>query len=280
MPNLTKKDAQFHTERIIDQLHRFGTAVSMDQRYQEAFPARGVQFCEDFYQGLDACDVVVAVGGDGTIIHAAKHAAMAGKPVLGINVGRLGFVAGLEVDELEKLEQLVSGRYAVENRILLQVDSVLGGLHQTYYALNDAVIARGSLSRILDFKVLFNSSNMCDYRADGLIFSTPTGSTAYSLSAGGPVIDPSMECILLTPICPHSLLARTVVFGGDAVLEIHAVRDADSEIFLTVDGERAVPVPDCCSIYIKRSGYRAQIIKLKQNNFYEVLNQKLAERRS
>ena len=142
------------------------------------------------------------------------------------------------------------------------------------------MIARGSLSRILDFKVLFNSSNMCGYRADGLIFSTPTGSTAYSLSAGGPVIDPSMECILLTPICPHSLFARTVVFGGDAVLEVHAVRDADSEIFLTVDGERAVPVPDCCSIYIKRSGYRAQIIKLKQNNFYEVLNQKLAERRS
>ena len=121
---------------------------------------------------------------------------------------------------------------------------------------------------------------MCGYRADGLIFSTPTGSTAYSLSAGGPVIDPSMECILLTPICPHSLFARTVVFGGDAVLEAHAVRDEDSEVFLTVDGERALPVPDQCAIYIRRSGYRAQIIKLKQNNFYEVLNQKLAERRS
>ena len=280
MPNLTKRNAPFHTKRIVGQLHRFGMEVSMDCRYRMDFPESGVQFCEDFYQGLAACDIVVAVGGDGTIIHAAKHAAMAGKPVLGINVGRLGFVAGLGADELEKLEGLVTGKYAVENRMLLQVDTVLDGAHQTYYALNDAVISRGSLSRILDFKVLFNSANMCGYRADGLIFSTPTGSTAYSLSAGGPVIDPSMECILLTPICPHSLFARTVVFGGDAVLEAHAVRDEDSEVFLTVDGERALPVPDRCAIYIRRSGYRAQIIKLKQNNFYEVLNQKLAERRS
>ena len=114
MPNLTKRNALFHTERIVGQLHRFGMEVSMDCRYRMDFPESGVQFCEDFYQGLAACDIVVAVGGDGTIIHAAKHAAMAGKPVLGINVGRLGFVAGLEADELEKLEGLVTGKYAVE----------------------------------------------------------------------------------------------------------------------------------------------------------------------
>lgn len=280
MPNLTKQDAQMHTGRIVDQLNRYGASVSMDQRYQSAFPGREIHFWPDFYQGLRDCDVVVAVGGDGTIIHAAKHAAMADKPVLGINVGRLGFVAGLEMDELEKLEALVNGHYTVDFRMMLRAEIDVAGSSQTYYALNDAVIARGSLSRILDFKVLFNDSNMCDYRADGLIFSTPTGSTAYSLSAGGPVVDPSMECILLTPICPHSLFARTVVFNGSANLEAHAARDADSEIFLTVDGESAIPVPDNSIIRIRRARQVAWIIKLKQNNFYEVLNQKLAERRS
>lgn len=252
----------------------------MDCRYRMDFPESGVQFCEDFYQGLAACDIVVAVGGDGTIIHAAKHAAMAGKPVLGINVGRLGFVAGLEADELEKLEGLVTGKYAVENRMLLQVDTALDDVHQTYYALNDAVISRGSLSRILDFKVLFNSANMCGYRADGLIFSTPTGSTAYSLSAGGPVIDPSMECILLTPICPHSLFARSYIFDEKARLSIRAgVMDGEADVLLTVDGESGIAVPAGETISVTRCDADACLIKIKQMSFYDVLGKKLVDRR-
>ena len=280
MPNMTKRDAQLHTERIVDRLHHCGAAVSMDARYESVFPNRSIGFYQDFYEGLQKCDLVIAVGGDGTIIHAAKHAAMTSKPVLGINVGRLGFMAGLEVNELEKLDDLAAGRYSLEERLMLQVDLIHKDTRSTYFALNDAVISRGSLSRILDFKVLFNHSDMCDYRADGLIFSTPTGSTAYSLSAGGPVVDPSMECILLTPICPHALFARSVVFHQDAELEVYATCGEDSEIFLTVDGEAAVPVSKDGLLCIQRAAYVAQIVRLKQNNFYEVLNQKLAERRS
>ena len=135
--------------------------------------------------------------------------------------------------------------------MLLQVDTALDDVHQTYYALNDAVISRGSLSRILDFKVLFNSANMCGYRADGLIFPRRPGPPPTRFR-GWARDRPKHGVYLLTPICPHSLFARTVVFGGDAVLEAHAVRDEDSEVFLTVDGERALPVPDRCAIYIRR----------------------------
>ncbi|WP_050698137.1 NAD(+)/NADH kinase [Anaeromassilibacillus senegalensis] len=279
IPNLTKNNAQLHTVRVVNQLRQYGASVTMKSEHQDDFPGCPITFAPDFFQALQECDVVLAIGGDGTIIHAAKHAAMTNKPVLGINVGRLGFVAGLEVDELEKLENLVEGDYSLEERMMLQISLNQSEELRTFYALNDAVISRGSLSRILDLKVLFNHSNMCDYRADGLIFATPTGSTAYSLSAGGPVIDPSMNCILLSPICPHSLFTRTVVFGEDAKLEVLPSRDSESEIFLTIDGETAVPVGDRCPICISRAAYTAQIIKLKPSNFYEVVNEKLAERR-
>ena len=278
MPNLTKRNAPFHTKRIVGQLHRFGMEVSMDCRYRMDFPESGVQFCEDFYQGLAVCDIVVAVGGDGTIIHAAKHAAMAGKPVLGINVGRLGFVAGLEADELEKLEGLVTGKYAVENRMLLQVDTVLDGAHQTYYALNDAVISRGSLSRILDFKVLFNSANMCGYRADGLIFSTPTGSTAYSLSAGGPVIEPNMDCLVYTPICPHSLFNRSIIFGTKSQLLVDIPANI-GRLYLAVDGETPLEVFTKDKLRFFPSDRFARFIRLGGYDFYDILNQKIIETR-
>ena len=152
-----------------------------------------------------------------------------------------GYVAGLEVDELDRLRDLVQGNYQIENRMMLNISLFRDGKPVFYRALNDIVIARGALSRILDFGVSFNGNNICSYRADGLIFSTPTGSTAYSLAAGGPVIDPSMECIILTPICPHALFTRTVVFNPDAKLSVHARPNTDSEIFLTVDGENSLP---------------------------------------
>ncbi|NLJ31796.1 MAG: NAD(+)/NADH kinase [Clostridiales bacterium] len=280
MPNLGKKDAAFHTGNVIDKLHEFGADVLMKQSFQNAFPRCGVIFYSDFSRMMSDCDAVIAVGGDGTIIHCARHAAAVEKPILGINVGRLGFVAGLEANELDRLQQLVGSQYLVEERMMLEVRLETGGGVQVYRALNDAVLARGALSRILDFKVNFNDANVCDYRADGLILATPTGSTAYSLSAGGPVIDPSIQCILLSPICPHSLLTRSVVFGPDARLSVQASSSYDSEIFLTVDGETSVQIQDGQKIDFYRSPQAAKIIKLKQDNFYEIVNAKLAERRN
>lgn len=280
MPNLSKNNAVFHTTKVIQKLLDLGAKVLMKSVFCSQFHEYNVTFYEDFSGLIQDCDVVIAVGGDGTIIHCARHAAVLGKPILGINVGRLGFVAELETDELDTLSKLVNRDFTVENRMMLEVKVEIDGKINTYLALNDAVLARGALSRILDLKVNFNNTNVCDYRADGLIVSTPTGSTAYSLSAGGPVIDPSINCILLSPICPHSLMTRSVVFGPDANLSVQASSNYDSEIFLTIDGETSIQIKDSQKIEFCCSSQAARIIKLKQDNFYEILNAKLAEGRN
>ena len=218
-----------------------------------------------------------AVGGDGTIIQVAKGAAQYGKAVLGINVGRLGFVATLERHELDQLEKLVQGAYTVEKRMMLDVS--IGGEERHYSVLNDAVLSRGTYSHILDLEVLLNNESICNYRADGLIVSTPTGSTAYFLSAGGPVVDPSLDCIGLVPICPHSLFTRPVVFGGEATLCARAHCGSEEEILLSLDGETILPIHSAVPVTIRRSPLTAGIIRLNHKNFYQVVNDKLAERR-
>jgi Predicted sugar kinase len=280
VPNLSKQNAQYHTVKVIEKLRKLGTEVFIMSDYKNIFTGCEVQFYDNFKEMLKDCDILIAVGGDGTIIHCARHAAEAEKPILGINVGRVGFVASLETDELEKLKRLVDGDYKIESRMMLNVKFESDGQQTTYCALNDAVISRGSLSRMLDLKVRFNDTNVCDYHADGLIVSTPTGSTAYSLSTGGPVIDPSTSCILLSPICPHSLFTRSVVFGPDARLCVQASSKYDCEIFLIIDGETYIKVRENQKIEFSRSNQAVRIIKLKDDSFYEIVNEKLAEGRN
>lgn len=280
IPNLSKHNAQLYTTEVVETLQKYKVLVCMKYDLKDHFQNASILFYDDFSAMMAESDMVIAVGGDGTIIHCARHAASAEKPILGINVGRLGFVAGLETDELDKLKNLVDGNYTIENRMMLEVRLENDGKQETHYALNDAVLARGSLSKILDLRVNFNDKNVCEYRADGLIIATPTGSTAYSLSAGGPVIDPSISCILLSPICPHSLLTRSVVFGPDARLSVFASSSYESEIFLTIDGDTSIQITDKQKIEFCRAKRSARIIKLKNNNFYEIVNEKLAERRN
>lgn len=280
LPNLTKKDAHRHTLAVLKKLRELGAGLWMHHVLKEDFAGTPVRFFSDFFQMIEECDMVIAIGGDGTIIHAARHAAAAKKPILGVNVGRVGFVAGLETNELDALEGLFTGKFTIDERMMLEIRLQTERDVQVFYALNDAVVARGSLSRILDFQVLLDSANVCHYRADGLILATPTGSTAYSLSAGGPVIDPSMQCILLTPICPHSLFTRTVVFGADSLLEVLAWPGAEGECFLTVDGETSIQItPQMRGLSFCRAERSARVIQLKHNNFYDVVNRKLTERR-
>ena len=279
LPNLTKRDAKMRTTIIANRLTQLGARVMMHAAMKPYFAGADILFYNDLEDLLIDCDVVIPVGGDGTIIHTARQAAEKGKPVLGINVGRVGYVAGLEVDELDRLRDLVQGNYQIENRMMLNISLFRDGKPVFYRALNDIVIARGALSRILDFSGSFNGNNICSYRADGLIFSTPTGSTAYSLAAGGPVIDPSMECIILTPICPHALFTRTVVFNPDAKLSVHARPNTDSEIFLTVDGENSLQIQPGEMMTVRRSSLSVGLIQLKKRDFYEVVTEKLAGRR-
>lgn len=280
VPNLSKQNAQYHTVKVIEKLRELGSEVFIMSKYKNIFTDCEVQFYDNFKTMLKDCDILIAVGGDGTIIHCARHAAEANKPILGINVGRVGFVASLETNELEKLNQLVAGDYKIESRMMLDITFEADGRQTTYCALNDAVISRDSLSRMLDLQVHFNDTNVCNYHADGLIVSTPTGSTAYSLSTGGPVIDPSINCILLSPICPHSLFTRSVVFGSDAKLYVQASSKYECEIYLIIDGETYIKIQKDQKIEFSRSDQAVQIIKLKDDSFYEIMNKKLAEGRN
>ncbi|MBE6753277.1 MAG: NAD(+)/NADH kinase [Ruminococcaceae bacterium] len=224
------------------------------------------------------CDAVVVLGGDGTIIHAAKQAAkIAGKPVLGINVGRLGFTAGLERTELPLIRKLITEEYTTEKRMMLEVCVTDNEGRELYrsLALNDAVIARGALPHIIDLRTYRNDRLAMDFRADGVIVSTPTGSTAYSLSAGGPAIDPTVKCIMLTPVCAHSLYTRPIIFSENTEITIEVVRtEGDIAAYLTVDGEQSITLKKGSRVSIREAEMTADFIVIKKQCFTEILQQK------
>ncbi len=280
LPNLSRNRAQYYTARLVEKLKKSGSSIFMSSRFAEDFHGCGVRFFDDFDEMVRLCDLLVAVGGDGTIIHCARHAAAFDKPVLGVNVGRLGFLAELETDEFDELGRLADGDFRVEERMMLEVRFEENGAVKTCAALNDAVLSRSALSPMPDFKVAFNGQTVCDYRGDGLIVATPTGSTAYSLSAGGPIIDPQLSCILLSPVCSHSLLTRPVVFGPDAKLSVRTFFRAESAAYLTVDGEMSVKVDSSRKIDFCRSEKTVKIVRLKDHNFYDIVNQKLGDGRN
>ncbi len=226
-----------------------------------------------------SCDFVIIIGGDGTIIHNAKRAAEYGKPILGINTGRLGFMAGLEVNELSKLSALKSGSYETESRMMLDVEVIGAERSIRCLALNDIVIAKSVTSRIIDISVSVGGAAMSMYRSDGLIVSTPTGSTAYAISAGGPVIDPLIESIMITPICPHSLFSRSILLNHNSVLDITYDMRPGCEVYLTIDGEESDQLIGGERIRITKSKDKAvKLIKIKNDSFYHVFKSKMKDR--
>ena len=240
-------------------------------------PLEGTQVMETAQDIIRECDIAVTVGGDGTIIHKAKYAALYNKPLLGINLGRIGFVANIEPDEIEELKKLITGGYRIQRRMLLDIRVLKEGDEQSFTAVNDAVLHRDSLHNVVDINVALNDEKIISYRADGMLFSTPTGSTAYSFSAGGPVVQPDMRCILLSPVCPHALSSRQVVFGEDAVLSARVRLRTDVRCYLTIDGQHHIPISSDDKITVRKSPLELQLIILKEKNFYTLLNEKLKE---
>lgn len=221
----------------------------------------------------------IALGGDGTLIRTAKQLLPFQIPLLGINAGRLGFLAGLEADELERLTALTAGEYQIERRMLLSLTlQKASGNAESYTAFNDIVISRGALSRIVDVTVFCDDHFVGSYRADGILFATPTGSTAYSLSAGGPIVDPSIDGIIMTPICPHSLLSRTVMFDVSHRLKISVGDVRKKECFITVDGHLGIPVGENDVLLIEKSPLTVPLIHLGKHNFYEIIKDKFIDR--
>lgn len=279
IPNLSKKNADVYTSKVIKKIFSLNAEVLMLSDKQKFFNDRKIKYYSNIGNLIFNCDIVITIGGDGTIIHKAKHAARFSKPILGINLGKIGFVAGIEPTEIDKLEQLIKGEYTVEKRMMLSVNVKKGETTRKFYALNDVVITKGVYSGLVNLNVTLNNDEITKYVADGIILATPTGSTAYSLSAGGPVIEPSMKCILLTPICQHSMFSRPVIFEENSKINITAKTREKDESVLSIDGGRPIIVSDRDLVSVEAAKMTVSLIKLKNQNFYKVLNSKLSERR-
>ena len=269
-PNPVKKLAPARAQEAIAVLQDSGCeAVMVDGLYEEG-PARQAAL-----KIMAGCDALVAVGGDGTVICAAKLAAGLDIPLLGINAGKLGFTTGIEADELALLAQLAEGGWQEEHRTMLGVTLEGQSGSQCFLALNDAVVS-AELAKIIEYKMAIGHNTGYVYRADGFLVATPTGSTAYSLSGGGPVVEPTLNCMIYTPICPHSLSDRSVVFAPDTLLTVEIPRNR-SRVYLTVDG--AIPVELKAGDRLTFGGTKsfARFIKLTNRYFYDILNKKLLE---
>ena len=225
---------------------------------------------------LASLDVLLVLGGDGTLLRAARKAAQHDLPLLGVNVGHLGFLTELETDNLElALAAIINKEYKIEERMLISSRVIREQqVVASYHALNDAVIARGTFARIIQLQTFVDEQPVVNYQADGLIVATPTGSTAYSLSAGGPIVEPQVECLIITPICPHTLAARSVVVSHDSVVKV-LIEATHKDIMLTIDGQIGFPLQSRDVIEVVKADIKAKFVKLHGRNFFTILNNRL-----
>mgnify|MGYP000128285470 FL=1 len=221
-------------------------------------------------------ELVIVLGGDGFMLEAARRAAPLGIPILGINMGRVGYMTELEMDELALLDRIFTGESYLDERAMLRVEICTPGGQEKFsaHALNDVVIANGSTARIVDLELYDREMLVDTYRADGLVISTPTGSTAYSLSAGGPIIDPKLSCFCVTPICPHSLSARPLIFPDTAQLRVKNICTREKLLHLTVDGRATFDLFLGDVVTITRATLTAKLLRLKHEDFYYKIRMK------
>lgn len=225
---------------------------------------------------LPTADLLICFGGDGTILHAARDATRCGVPILGVNTGSVGFMAELERGELPLLTPLAHGMYTVEERMMLDVRVLRGG--KVVYedsALNDAVISKGSMARVAEMEVLADRVKVTGLTGDGVIVATPTGSTAYSMSAGGPIVEPTSKSIIVTPVCAHQLAARAMVLAPERVVTVQLPRGNRKYLYLSVDGGKAVRLTGSDRVEISQGVRSTQLVRLADRSFYQVINQKL-----
>ncbi|HUI53845.1 MAG TPA: NAD(+)/NADH kinase [Bryobacteraceae bacterium] len=265
--------AQVLVPKLLEWLHTRGIDTRMDQATAlYAGNQTGVSR-EDVPEG---CDLVVVLGGDGTLLSAARAIGRREIPLFPVNLGGLGFLTAITVDELfPELERAFRGEHRVAKRKLLNTEVVRAEkVVATYDALNDAVLTKSAIARMIDLDVHVDSQFVCAYKADGLIISTPTGSTAYSLSAGGPIIFPSVPAICLTPICPHMLTNRPVLVPETSVIRVIS-RGPGETVYLTIDGQVGTPIQEGDTLVCHSTKYALHLIRPPRMMFFDVLRQKL-----
>ena len=280
----------FHTIGIISRPRRSNLEVVVPPLLHW-FAARGIRTLydtetagalHDSSRGLtreevaEQSQLLLVLGGDGTLLAAARVAARLGIPILPINMGSLGFLTSFTIEEMyPALEQILAGRFSCSERVMLDVE-----LHrdaeviERQAVVNEAVINKGTLARMIDLQLTIDADFVCRYRVDGLIVATPTGSTAYSLSAGGPIVHPGVESWIITPICPHTLSDRPVVVRDSSLIEVHLSGDTES-VFLTLDGQTGIPMQAADVVRMRRASERLRLIQPAQKSYFEILRNKL-----
>lgn len=232
----------------------------------------------DIDSEITTADMLICFGGDGTLLHAAKLAHNCGVPIMGVNMGSVGFMAELEHGELKQLTRLAKKDYKIEQRMMIDV-SLIHEKREIFsdVALNDAAITKGAVARVVELSAYADGELISSISGDGVVVSTPTGSTAYSLSAGGPVVEPTAQNIIITPICAHALQSKSFVLSKDRVVEIRMGKQLRKTSYLSVDGGRAVRLSSGDIIRIKMAKQGVKLVRMTQRSFYQILLSKLGE---
>lgn len=235
---------------------------------------RDIKF-HDLHREIKSADVLVCFGGDGTILHASKIATRHRVPILGVNMGTMGFMAELEATDLDMLSRLASGDYQVERRMMLRVTvQNEGKILFDDTALNDAAITKGAVARVIQLSVECDGIEATAFSGDGVIVATPTGSTAYSMSAGGPIVEPSAQNLIITPICAHAIQAKSIVTAPSRTITVKIGKMGRRNAFLSVDGGRAFRLNPGDVITVRRAEQETRLIRMKQTSFCEIINNK------
>jgi NAD+ kinase len=260
--------------QLLQWLEARGLRVLYDEETASALPNPSRAFTRE--ELADQADILIVLGGDGTLLAAARVAASRCIPVLPINMGSLGFLTSFTVEELyPALEETLAGRSSMSQRVMLEVELVREGtVLDRQHVLNDAVVNKSALARMIELELSIDGDFVCRYRADGLVLATPTGSTAYSLSAGGPIVHPAVEAFVITPICPHTLTDRPVVVRDSSHIEVKLIGNSES-VFLTLDGQKGIPMQSEDCIRIARSPECLKLIQPPKKSYFEILRNKL-----
>ena len=267
-------EAQRVVRQVVEWLGARGIAVVLEKETAALVPSTSAATASKS-ELPGQVDALIVLGGDGTLLSMARAVGDLGVPILGVNLGVLGFLTATTLEEmLPALEALLAGSMAVEERMMLAARGVRGGQATgDYIALNDVVITKSAMSRIIDLSVSVDGRHATAYRADGLIISTPTGSTAYNLSAGGPILFPTMDAVVLTPIAPHTLSNRPIVLPGAQRIDV--TLRVDQEVMLTMDGQVGVPLRERDVVEVQKARARIRLMRFDQKDFFSVLRTKL-----
>lgn len=275
IPNWHKRNSSLVVEKITRFFNQRQIRIQVADSGQADFYSE-LSLAQQLSSWLEKLNLIIVVGGDGTILRVARDLACWKVPILGINLGQKGFLAEIEVEQMERfLQYIASGQYDYQERMMMEARLLRGEENLgSYLALNDIVVSRGPFSRIIKVETHINEDYMESYSGDGVIVSTPTGSTGYSLSAGGPIVNPTMELFVVTPICPHSLYNRSIIIDGNDKMKLR-VDSRQVQVVLTVDGQVRFALEDEDHIIVRRAEEKVKLVCFHDYSFYRMLHQKL-----